>query len=108
MVGEGLRAARERTAEVDRRLSSRLNDVLDDRQDLALVALGAYGRRELTPHAEIELLVLHTGRDVPEVASRLPEAMVRAWWPATPSCSGNWCRGRRRACGATTCDCGAA
>jgi [protein-PII] uridylyltransferase len=44
---------------------------------VALVALGAYGRRELTPHAEIELLVVHVGRGVTEIASRLPEAMVR-------------------------------
>ena len=41
MGGEGLRAARERTAEVDRRLSSQLSDRTDHGEKVALVALGA-------------------------------------------------------------------
>jgi [protein-PII] uridylyltransferase len=77
MGGDGLRAAWERTAEVDRRLASRLPELTDHGEQVALVALGGYGRRELTPHAEIELLVLHAGRGLPEIAARLPEAMVR-------------------------------
>jgi len=41
----------------------------------AAVALGSYGRQELTPHGEIELLVLHTGQLQPQ---HVTEAV---WYP---------------------------
>ena len=57
----GIRAARERSDGLDRRiegLSAKLAAVSDA---VAVVALGAYGRRELTPRTEVELLFLHQG-----------------------------------------------
>jgi [protein-PII] uridylyltransferase len=53
----GIAAARERSDRVDA-LIARLARELPG--DVAVVALGAYGRRELTPHADTEILVLHS------------------------------------------------
>jgi len=53
----GIAAARERSDDVDRRiiaLSTKLTAV-------AVVALGAYGRRELTPRTDVEVLFVHAG-----------------------------------------------
>ena len=57
----GIAAARERTDRLDQRiaeLSAKLTAVSDE---IAVIALGAYGRRELTPRSEVELLFLHQG-----------------------------------------------
>jgi [protein-PII] uridylyltransferase len=57
----GIAAARERSDRLDQRiaeLSTKLAAVSDA---VAVVALGAYGRRELTPRTEVELLFLHHG-----------------------------------------------
>src|SRR4051795_10219805 len=42
---------------------------------VAAVALGGYGRQELTPHADIELLLLHDG----ELSSQ--QVTERVWYP---------------------------
>src|SRR5258708_39379334 len=57
----GIEAARERTDHLDRRIAELSSRVVAVSDKVAVVALGAYGRRELTPRSEVELLFLHQG-----------------------------------------------
>jgi [protein-PII] uridylyltransferase len=63
-----------RTALADR-YDSWLADVLGPQRDVALVAVGGLGRREMAPHSDLDLVLLHRGR--PDVAA-LADAV---WYP---------------------------
>src|SRR5918911_2316789 len=74
-TGAGLRAAGELSDAVDALLAPLAGELATPSDPLAIVALGAYGRRELTPRAEVELLFLHgAGLSVPAVAEAV-------WYP---------------------------
>src|SRR5450755_4388442 len=57
----GISAARERSDDVDRRIAELSRKLVGVADSVAVVALGAYGRRELTPRTDVELLFLHQG-----------------------------------------------
>ena len=48
-----------RTTQVDRWLA----ELLGAEPDVALVAVGGYGRREMLPRSDLDVLLLHGGRD---------------------------------------------
>jgi [protein-PII] uridylyltransferase len=69
LVGASLRVAL--CAETDRWLAEQL----DDEADVAVVAVGGYGRREPAPGSDLDLLLLHGDRDdVKALADRI-------WYP---------------------------
>ena len=64
-----------RTTQVDRWLA----ELLGAESDVALVAVGGYGRRELLPRSDLDVLLLHGGRDdIAGVADRI-------WYPVWDS-----------------------
>ena len=74
VIREGIRAARARSVAVDE-LVAQLLAALPGQGRVAAVALGAYGRHELTPAADVELLVLHAG------GLSTPAATEALWFP---------------------------
>ena len=64
-----------RTAQVDRWLA----ELLGAESGVALVAVGGYGRRELLPRSDLDVVLLHDGRDgIAGVADRI-------WYPVWDS-----------------------
>ena len=52
-----------------------LTEQLGDERDVALVAVGGYGRRELAPGSDLDVVLVHRGRaDIKELADRI-------WYP---------------------------
>ena len=64
-----------RTAQIDRWLA----DLLGAEAGVALVAVGGYGRRELLPRSDLDVVLLHGGRDdIAGIADRI-------WYPVWDS-----------------------
>ncbi|MEU7898548.1 [protein-PII] uridylyltransferase [Nonomuraea sp. NPDC049152] len=68
-------ARKERAAETDRWLKDLLRTANSDGEGVALVAVGSLGRGELAPGSDLDLVMLHEGRqDVARLADRI-------WYP---------------------------
>ncbi len=51
-----------------------------DAAGLAIVALGGYGRQELAPHSDIDIMFLHQNRKTAAAAAELSEAILYLLW----------------------------
>lgn len=75
----GLAHARALCAAMDEAIRSIWAEVAGDEGSLALVALGGYGRGELAPHSDVDLMVLHAGSTR---AGEISERLFYALWDA--------------------------
>ncbi len=60
-------------------VEERLGDSLPDGQ-FAIIALGGYGRQELAPHSDIDIMFLRQGRKDADSAAQLNEALLYQLW----------------------------
>ncbi len=67
-----------RTA-VEEKFGANLGDVSDSGQ-FAIIALGGYGRRELSPHSDIDIMFLRQNRRDAAFAVKLSEAILYLLW----------------------------
>ncbi|MFN0107652.1 MAG: [protein-PII] uridylyltransferase [Blastocatellia bacterium] len=52
----------------------------DEAANFAIIALGGYGRRELSPQSDIDVMFLYKGRRDADHAAKLSEAMLYSLW----------------------------
>ncbi len=71
---QGSDACRDLSAKFDTWVTSLFERTVGTNDDVALVALGGYGRRELAPHSDLDLLLVYRGKSEPETANGL-------WYP---------------------------
>jgi [protein-PII] uridylyltransferase len=82
LAGEGGASALERyTAQIDRELQRLYTDAGPAEHEVALIALGGYGRRHLCPYSDIDLLVLFGG-PVGDGDERFLRRLLHPLWDA--------------------------
>src|SRR5687767_8510997 len=81
-LADGAQVARQRAIDIDRALSALLQESLGEGRlgDLALVAVGGYGRGELSPHSDIDLLILLPNKT--DVTSATLRGLLYPLWDA--------------------------
>ena len=88
-----------RSLAVDTVLQHMWNRHFADRQDLTLAAVGGYGRGELYPFSDIDLLILVTETPDQPTATALGEVLRNLWdmhprhTPRLPTSDANWSEG---------------
>lgn len=78
------RERRERSDEIDREINSLFLDALHtsgiSKESVALAAVGGYGRGELSPGSDIDLLILHNGNLSDELLSEFVNGVLYPLW----------------------------
>ena len=80
------RERRERSNESDRYLSQLFHNAVkthceaDSGKEIALAAVGGYGRGELSPGSDLDILILHNGRVSPEVLKAVVNEVLYPLW----------------------------
>src|SRR3546814_4686543 len=64
-----------RTASADTRCATAYDDLDGPRTGVAVVAVGGYGRAELAPHSDLDVVLLH------DDAVRVGELAEQVWYP---------------------------
>ena len=83
------RERRERSNESDRYLSQLFHNAVkthceaDSGKEIALAAVGGYGRGELSPGSDLDILILHNGRVSPEVLKVVVNEVLYPLWDKT-------------------------
>lgn len=75
----GIELARRRSDTVDRLVIELFSAAGGDTTGLALVAVGGYGRRELSPQSDVDLLILHSGPGDAGVAEMARGILYPLW-----------------------------
>ena len=76
----GTRERRERSNESDRFVSSLFNQVPNVISGVALAAVGGYGRGELSPGSDLDILFLHNGRIEEKALAELVNKILYPLW----------------------------
>ena len=80
----GTRERRDRSNQIDKALRVSFlecaSKYLSKPELVSLAAVGGYGRGELSPASDLDLLILHTGSEKPEVISEFVNAFLYPLW----------------------------
>jgi [protein-PII] uridylyltransferase len=80
----GTRERRDRSNQIDKALRvsflESANKYLAKPELVSLAAVGGYGRGELSPASDLDLLILHSGSEKPEVISEFVNAFLYPLW----------------------------
>ena len=80
----GTRERRDRSNQIDKALRVSFlecaNKYLSKPELVSLAAVGGYGRGELSPASDLDLLILHTGSEKPELVSEFVNAFLYPLW----------------------------
>ena len=80
----GTRERRDRSNQIDKALRVSFlecaNKYLSKPDLVSLAAVGGYGRGELSPASDLDLLILHTGSEKPELVSEFVNAFLYPLW----------------------------
>ena len=80
----GTRERRDRSNQIDKALRvsflESANKYLTKPELVSLAAVGGYGRGELSPASDLDLLILHTGSEKPQVISDFVSAFLYPLW----------------------------